>query len=192
MTNLKKDRIECCQSIQWKYLREVITIFQKLDVCNIEQLDSFQSINNRHTRIDFDDDDVNDADWESITSYLWEKISRWTKCNFIVDHESIVEVCTRYLLTWILSNHVDNNSNSWSDFKKRWLNEKIRKVWKNIANPLNKKSDHKRSEIENISMMRETWKIIRSDLSLQIRLIINRCMTFLKCDNLVYWVKYES
>jgi len=37
-------------------------IFQKLDVCNIEQLDSFQSINNKHIRIDFDDDDVNDAD----------------------------------------------------------------------------------------------------------------------------------
>ncbi len=83
MTNLKKDRIEHCRSIQWKYLREVVTTFQKLDVCNIEQLDSFQSINNRHTRIDFDNDDINDADWESITSYLWEKISRRIKCNFM-------------------------------------------------------------------------------------------------------------
>jgi len=192
MTNLKKDRIKRCQSIQWKYLREVVTTFQKLDVCNIEQLDSFQSINNRHTRIDFDDDDVNDADWESITSYLWEKISRWTKCNFIIDHELIVEVCTYYLLAWILSDHVNSNSSSWSDFKKKWLNEKMKEAWKNIANHLNKKSDHKRSEVKNISTMKETWKIICSDFSLQIRLIINKCITSLKHDDLVYWVEYES
>ncbi len=192
MTNLKKDRIECCQSIQWKYSCKVITTFQKLDVCNIKQLNSFQSINNKHTRIDFDDDDVNDANWESITSYLWEKTLRWTKCNFIVDHESIVEVCTRYLLTWILSDHVNSNSNSWSDFKKRWLNEKMKEAWKNIANHLDKKSDHKRSEVKNISMMRETWKIIHSDLLLRIRLIINKCTTSLKRDDLMYWVEYES
>ncbi len=130
--------------------------FQKLNVCNIKQLDSFQSINNRHTRIDFDDDDINNADWESITSYLWEKISRWTKCNFIIDHELIVEVCTCYLLTWILSDHINSNSSSWLDFKKKWLNEKMREAWKNIANHLDKKSDHKRSEVENISMTRET------------------------------------
>ena len=192
MINLKKDRIECCQSIQWKYLCEVIMTFQKLNVCNIKQLDSFQSINNRHTRIDFDDDDINDADWESITLYLWEKISRWTKCNFIVNHESIVEVCTRYLLAWILSDHVNSNSSSWSDFKKRWLNEKMKEAWKNIANHLNKKSDHKRSEVENISTTKETQKIICSDLSLQIKFIINICMTSLRRDDLVYWVKYES
>ena len=156
MTNLKKGRIERCQSIQWKYLHEVVTTFQKLDVCNIKQFDSFQSINNRHTRIDFDDDDVNDADWESITSYLWEKMSRWTKCNFIVNHESIVEVCTCYLLTWILSDHVNSNSSSWSDFKKKWLNEKMKEAWKNIANHLDKKSDHKCSEVKNTSMMKET------------------------------------
>ncbi len=192
MINLKKGRIKCCQSIQWKYLREIITTFQKLDVCNIEQLNSFQSINNRYTRIDFNDDDVNDANWKSITSYLWEKISRWTKCNFIIDHESIVKVCTHYLLTWILSDHVDNNSSSWSDFKKRWLNEKIKEVWKNITNHLDKKSDHKCSEVKNISMTRETQKIIHSDLSLRIKLIINRCMTSLRRDDLVYWVKYES
>ncbi len=192
MTNLKKDRIECCQSIQWKYLREVITTFQKLDVCNIEQLDSFQSINNRHTRIDFDDDDVNDANWESITLYLWEKISRWTKCNFIVNHESIVKVCTHYLLTWILSDHVNNNSSSWSDFKKKWLNEKMKEAWKNITNYLNKKSDYKRSEVKNISTTKETWKIIHLDLSLRIKLIIDRCTTFLRRHDLVYWVNYES
>ena len=192
MTNLKKDRIKRCQSIQWKYLREVVTTFQKLDVCNIEQLDSFQSINNKHIRINFNDDDVNDADWESITSYLWEKTSRWTKCNFIIDHELIVEVCTHYLLAWILSDHVNSNSSSWSDFKKKWLNEKMRKAWKNISNHLDKKSDHKRSEVKNISTMKETWKIICSDFSLQIRLIINKCITSLKHDDLVYWVEYES
>ena len=192
MTNLKKDRIECCQSIQWKYSHEVITTFQKLDVCNIKQLNSFQSINNRYTRIDFDDDDINDVDWESITLYLWEKISRWTKCNFIIDHELIIEVCTRYLLAWILSNHVNSNSSLWSDFKKKWLNKKIKEAWKNIANHLDKKSDHKCSEVENISTTKETWKIICSDLSLQIKLIINKCTTFLKRDDLVYWVKYKS
>ncbi len=192
MINSKKDRIECCQNIQWKYFCKFITTFQKLNVCNIEQLDSFQSINNRHTKIDFDDDDVNDADWESITSYLWEKISRWTKYNFIVDYESIVDVCTHYLLVWILSDHVNSNSSSWLNFKKRWLNEKMREVWKNIANHLDKKSDHKRSEVENISTTKETWKIIHSDLSLRIRLIIDRCTTSLRRDNLVYWVKYES
>ncbi len=192
MTNLKKDKIECCQSIQWKYLHKVITTFQKLNVCNIEQLNSFQLINNKHTRIDFDDDDINDADWESITSYLWEKISHQTKCNFIIDHKLIVEVCTHYLLTWILSDHVDSNSNSWSNFKKKWLNEKMKKVWKNITNYLDKKSDHKCSEVENISTTKETQKIIYSDLSLQIRLIINKCITSLKYDNLVYWVEYKS
>ncbi len=192
MTNLKKDRIECCQSIQWKYLCKVIMTFQKLDVCNIKQLDSFQSINNRHTKIDFDDDNINDANWESITSYLWRKISRWTKCNFIIDHELIVEVCTHYLLTWILSDHINSNSSSWSNFKKRWLNEKMKEAWKNIANHLDKKSDYKRSEVENISTMKETQKIICSDLSLQIKLIINKCITFLRRDNLVYWVKYKS
>ncbi len=119
MTNLKKDRIECCQSIQWKYFHEVITTFQKLNICNIKQLNSFQLINNKDTRINFDDDDVNDADWKSITLYLWEKISHWTKCNFIINHELIVKVCTCYLLMWILSDHVNNNSNSWSDFKKK-------------------------------------------------------------------------
>ncbi len=149
MTNSKKDRIECCQRIQWKYLHEVVTTFQKLDVCNIKQLNSFQSINNKHTRIDFDDDDINDADWKSITSYLWKKTLRWTKCNFIVDHKSIVEVCTRYLLAWILSDHVDSNSNSWSDFKKKWLNEKMKEAWKNITNHSNKKSDHKCSFVAN-------------------------------------------
>ncbi len=54
-------------------------IFQKLNVYNIEQSDSFQSINNKHTKIYFDDDDVNNADWKLITSYLWKKISYWTK-----------------------------------------------------------------------------------------------------------------
>ena len=98
MTNLKIVRIEHCQSIQWKYFREVVTTFQRLDVYNIKQSDSFQSINNRHTKIYFDNDDINNADWKSITSYLWEKISRWTKCQFIIDHESIVKICTRYLL----------------------------------------------------------------------------------------------
>ncbi len=68
----------------------------------------------------------------------------------------------------------------------------MREAWKNIANHLDKKSDHKRSEVKNISMMKETWKIICSDFSLQIRLIINRCTTSLKRDDLVYWVKYES
>jgi len=189
---LKKDKIECYQSIQWKYFCKVITTFQKLDICNIKQLNSFQLINNKHTRIDFDDDDINDADWKSITSYLWKKISRWTKCNFIIDHKSIVEVCTHYLLTWILSDHVNSNSSSWSDFKKKWFNDLMKEAWKNITNHLNKKSDHKHSEVKNISTTRETWKIICSDLSLQIRLIINRCTTFLKRDDLVYWVKYKS
>ncbi len=91
-----------------------------------------------------------------------------------------------------MSDHVDSNSNSWSDFKKKWLNKKIREAWKNIANHLDKKSDHKRSEVENISTMKETWKIIRSDLSLQIRFIINKCTTSLRCDDLVYWVEYKS
>ncbi len=150
MTNSKKDRIECCQSIQWKYFHEVVTTFQKLNVCNIKQLDSFQSINNRHTEINFDNDDINDANWESITSYLWEKMSRWTKCNFIINHESIVEVCTYYLLAWILSDYVNSNSSSWSNFKKKWLNEKMKEAWKNITNHLNKKSDHKHSEVKNI------------------------------------------
>ena len=150
MTNLKKDRIEHCQNILWKYSCKVVMTFQKLDVCNIEQLDSFQSINNRHTRIDFDDNNINNADRESITSYLWEKTSCWTKCNFIIDHKLIVKVCTHYLLTWILSDHVNSNSSSWSDFKKRWLNEKMKEAWKNITNHLNKKSDHKHSEVKNI------------------------------------------
>ncbi len=68
----------------------------------------------------------------------------------------------------------------------------MREAWKNIANHLDKNSDYKHSEVENISMMRETQKIICSDLSLWIRLIINRCMTSLRRDDLVYWVKYES
>ena len=93
---------------------------------------------------------------------------------------------------WILSDHVDSNSNSWSDFKKKWLNEKIREVWKNIANHLDKKSGHKCSEVKNISTTREIQKIICSDLSLQITLIINKCMTSLKRDDLMYWVEYES
>ncbi len=66
------------------------------------------------------------------------------------------------------------------------------KVWKNIVNCLDKKSGHKRSEVKNISMMKETQKIICSDLSLWIRLIINRCTTSLRRDDLMYWVKYES
>ncbi len=68
----------------------------------------------------------------------------------------------------------------------------MRKVWKNIANHLNKKLDHKRFEVENISTTRETQKIICSDLSLRIRLIIDKCMTSLRRDNLVYWVEYKS
>ena len=68
----------------------------------------------------------------------------------------------------------------------------MKEAWKNIANHLNKKSDHKRSEVENISTMKETQKIICSDLSLWIRLIINRCTTSLRRDDLMYWVKYES
>ncbi len=68
----------------------------------------------------------------------------------------------------------------------------MKKAWKNITNCLNKKLDHKHSEVKNISMMKETWKIIHSDLSLQIRLIINKCITFLKRDDLVYWVEYKS
>ena len=68
----------------------------------------------------------------------------------------------------------------------------MKKVWKNITNYLDKKSDHKCSEVENISTTKETQKIICSDLSLQIRLIINKCITSLKCDNLVYWVEYKS
>ena len=68
----------------------------------------------------------------------------------------------------------------------------MREVWKNIANHLNKKSDHKRFKVKNISMMRKTWKIICLDLSLRIRLIINKCITSLKHNDLVYWVKYES
>ncbi len=189
---MKKDRIEHCQSIQWKYLREVVTTFQRLNVYNIDQFNSFQSINNKHTKVYFDNDDVNNADWKSITSYLWEKISRWTKCQFIVDHKSIIKICTRYLLAWILSDHVDNNSSSWSDVKKEWLSEKMKEAWKKIANHLNKKSDHKRSKVKNISMKTKTWKITRSDLSLRIRLILSRCTTSLKHDDRVYWVEYES
>ncbi len=68
----------------------------------------------------------------------------------------------------------------------------MRKAWKNISNHLDKKSDHKRSEVKNISMMKETQKIICSNLSLQIKLIIDKCTTSLKRDDLVYWVKYES
>jgi len=68
----------------------------------------------------------------------------------------------------------------------------MREAWKNIANHLDKKSGHKCSEVENISMMKEIWKIICSDLSLRIRVIIDRCMTSLKRDDLLYWVKYES
>ncbi len=68
----------------------------------------------------------------------------------------------------------------------------MREVWKNITNHLDKKLDYKRSEVENISMMRETQKIICSNLSLRIRLIINKYTTSLKCDDLVYWVEYKS
>ncbi len=68
----------------------------------------------------------------------------------------------------------------------------MREAWKNIANHLDKKSDHKYFEVKNISTTKETWKIIRSNLSLQIKLIINKCTTSLKRDDLVYWVKYES
>ncbi len=68
----------------------------------------------------------------------------------------------------------------------------MRKAWKNITNHLDKRSDHKRSEVKNISMTRETQKIIHSDLSLQIKLIINKCTTSLKRDDLVYWVEYKS
>ncbi len=68
----------------------------------------------------------------------------------------------------------------------------MREVWKNITNHLNKKSDHKHSEVKNISTMKETQKIIHSNFSLQRKLIINRCTTFLRRDDLVYWVEYES
>ncbi len=68
----------------------------------------------------------------------------------------------------------------------------MKEAWKNIANHLDKKSDHKRSEVENISTTKETQKIIHSDLSLQIKLIINKCITSLRRDDLVYWVEYES
>jgi hypothetical protein len=192
MINLKIARIEHCQSIQWKYLCKVVTTFQRLNVYNIEQFDSFQSINNRHTRIYFDDDDINNADWESITLYLWEKISRQTKCQFIVDHELIVKICTHDLFAWILSDHVDNNSSSWSDVKKEWFNEKMREMWKKIANRLNKKSDHKCSEVKNISTKTKIQKITCSDLSLQIKLILSRCTISLRRDDLMYWVEYKS
>ncbi len=68
----------------------------------------------------------------------------------------------------------------------------MKEAWKKIANHLNKKSDYKRSEVENISMKIKTWKITCSDLSLQIRFILSKCMTSLKHDDQVYWVKYES
>ncbi len=68
----------------------------------------------------------------------------------------------------------------------------MKEAWKNIANYLDKKSDYKCSEVENISTTKETWKIICSDLLLQIRFIIDKCMTSLKRDDLVYWVKYKS
>ena len=68
----------------------------------------------------------------------------------------------------------------------------MREAWKNITNHLDKKSNHKHFEVKNISTMKETWKIICSDLSLQIRLIIDKCMISLRRDDLVYWVKYKS
>ncbi len=68
----------------------------------------------------------------------------------------------------------------------------MKEAWKNIANYLNKKSDYKCSKVENISTTKKTWKIIHSDLLLQIKLIIDKCMTSLKRDDLVYWVKYKS
>ncbi len=68
----------------------------------------------------------------------------------------------------------------------------MKEAWKKIANCLDKKSDHKHSEVKNISMKTETWKITRSDLSLQIRFILSRCTTSLRRDDQVYWVKYKS
>ncbi len=192
MINLKIARIKHYQSIQWKYSCKVVIIFQRFNVYNIDQSDSFQSINNRYIKVYFDDDDVNNADWKSITSYLWKKISRQTKCQFIIDYKLIIKICTCYLLMWILSDHVNNNSSSWSNIKKEWLDEKMREAWKKIANHLNKKSSHKHFKVKNISMKTEIQKITRLNLSLQIRFILSKCMISLKRDDWVYWVKYKS
>ncbi len=56
----------------------------------------------------------------------------------------------------------------------------MKKACKKIVNRLNKKLNHKRSEVKNILTKTETRKIIHSDFSLQIRLIINKCITCLR------------
>ncbi len=68
----------------------------------------------------------------------------------------------------------------------------MKEAWKKIANHLNKKSNHKRFEVKNISTKTKIWKITCSNLSLQIRFILSECMTSLRCNDWVYWVKYKS
>ena len=135
-------------------------------------LNLFISISNRYNSSfddenEKDDDDVlsNQKDCKSMITYLWEKTSRRKKCIFIANHESIVEICNHYLFVWILSNHADFKSDSWLNAKKAWLNMKMKETWMNIAHCLNKKSDHKWSEVNENSTESKTWRIINMNFS---------------------------
>ena len=70
------------------------------------------------------------------TQYLWDKASQRTLTHSISEHESVVAITQSYLKTWIISDHAESESTSWSDSNKQWLSDKMRVVWTKMTRNL--------------------------------------------------------
>ena len=77
------------------------------------------------------------------TQYLWNKASQRTSAHFISEHKSVVAITQSYLKTWIISDHTESESMSWSDLNKQWLSDKMRVIWTKMTRNLRDHSEFK-------------------------------------------------
>ena len=70
------------------------------------------------------------------TQYLWDKVLWRISAHFISEHKSVIAITQSYLKTWIISDHTESESISWSDSNKQWLSDKMRVVWTKMTRNL--------------------------------------------------------
>ena len=83
------------------------------------------------------------------TQYLWDKASWRSPAHFTSKHESVVVIIMSYLKTWILSDHAESESTSWSETNKQWLSDRMREGWRKMTRLLRDHSECKQLRVND-------------------------------------------
>ncbi len=102
-----------------------------------------------------------ESDKESFEStwYLWDKAPQRSPAYFTSKHESVVAIIMSYLKVWIINDHTEPESTSWSETNKQWLSNRMRKEWRKMTRLLRDHSECKWLKVNNKPTEPEAHKV---------------------------------